>query len=118
MFEYGEGVIHKKFNQFGVTLRDMTTVNAKHARLGGQELLITTKNANNGFGTTQITFNIAVIPEQWVTKINNLRIPLSSTVSPTIVIEKEVVKIPCKYCGALMDVFRNNTCSQCGAPAR
>lgn len=118
LFEYGEGTIHKKFHQLGVSLRDVTTVNAKHARLGGQELLITTRNTNNGFGTTQIAFRVAVIPEQWMVKINNLLIPISSKLSPTIVVEKEIVKVPCKYCGTLVDVFRNNMCSQCGAPTR
>lgn len=33
----------------------------------------------------------------------------------TVVIQKEVVKVPCKYCGALNDIVAQKTCSNCGA---
>jgi len=118
LFEYSEGVIHKNIHQLGLSIREISTVNAKNPRLGGRELIISAKNPNNGFKTTQIIFKIAAIPEQWITKINNLLIPISSKASPNLVIEREVVKVPCKYCGTLIDVFRSNTCSQCGAPVR
>ena len=43
-------------------------------------------------------------PEVWITKINNLLNSVNyRSPQPTIVIEKEVVKIPCKYCRALFD---------------
>ncbi len=32
-----------------------------------------------------------------------------------IIVEREVAKIPCKYCGNLVDPVRDNTCSKCGA---
>jgi hypothetical protein len=118
LFEYGEGIVNKKYFQFGLSLGDISTVNARHPRLGGQELIIRAKNANNGFRATEITFNIATIAEQWVAKINGLLVSSLNNPSPTIVLEKEVVRIPCKYCGSFVDVFRNNTCTQCGAPTR
>jgi hypothetical protein len=33
----------------------------------------------------------------------------------TVVIEREVVKIPCKYCGMLVDPVRDSKCPSCGA---
>ncbi len=33
----------------------------------------------------------------------------------TIIIQKEVVKVPCKYCGALNEIATQKTCSNCGA---
>ena len=119
LFEYREGTVHKESHQLGVSLRDVASVVAKqNVSPGGQELLITSSNTNNGFGTNQIIFSVAVIPEQWIVKINNLLIPVSSKSSSSIFVEKEIIEIPCKDCGTLVDVFRNNTCSQCGAPAR
>jgi DNA-directed RNA polymerase subunit M/transcription elongation factor TFIIS len=32
-----------------------------------------------------------------------------------VIIEREVVKVPCKYCGTLSDPVRNSTCPKCGA---
>jgi len=33
----------------------------------------------------------------------------------TVIIEREVAKVPCKYCGTLSDPVRNSTCPKCGA---
>jgi DNA-binding MarR family transcriptional regulator len=33
----------------------------------------------------------------------------------TIVIQREIVKVPCKYCGALNEMATTKTCSNCGA---
>jgi rubrerythrin len=32
----------------------------------------------------------------------------------TKLIEREVVKVPCKYCGTLVDPVRNEKCPSCG----
>ncbi len=37
------------------------------------------------------------------------------TKQETKIIEREVVKIPCKYCGTLVDPVRNEKCPNCGA---
>ena len=118
LFEYSEGTIHKKFHQLGVSLNDISNVNANHSRFGVKQLVFNAKNSNNGFLTNQIILNIAAIPEQWLGKINNLLASQSSTRPTAVVVEREVVKIPCKYCGNLIDAFRNNTCDKCGAPIR
>jgi Zn finger protein HypA/HybF involved in hydrogenase expression len=37
----------------------------------------------------------------------------------TTVIQKEIVKIPCKYCGALIEITGGATkCPNCGAPVK
>jgi DNA-directed RNA polymerase subunit RPC12/RpoP len=33
----------------------------------------------------------------------------------TVVVTKEVMKIPCRYCGALLDPVQNSLCPRCGA---
>ncbi len=33
----------------------------------------------------------------------------------TVVIQREVVKVPCKYCGMLVDLLRDSKCPSCGA---
>jgi len=32
------------------------------------------------------------------------------------IIQREVLKVPCKYCNALLDPFQDKTCPKCGAP--
>jgi predicted transcriptional regulator len=36
----------------------------------------------------------------------------------TIVIQREIVKVPCKYCGTLNEIATAKTCSNCGAAIR
>jgi hypothetical protein len=57
-------------------------------------------------------------PELWMMKINNILNAVSyrEPQKPTMIVEKEVVRIPCKYCGNMIDAFRNSTCPKCGAP--
>ncbi len=33
-----------------------------------------------------------------------------------VVVEREVLRIPCNHCGSLIDPIRNGTCPKCGAP--
>jgi hypothetical protein len=121
IFEYSEGLVSKRYFHLGISLSEIQSVNSAHPFLRGGEIVVTTKNANNGFRANSITIQIAMSPEVWMNKINNLMNGMSSRLyspQPTIIVEreKEVVKIPCKYCKSLVDVFRNNTCPQCGAP--
>jgi DNA-directed RNA polymerase subunit M/transcription elongation factor TFIIS len=39
----------------------------------------------------------------------------SPATNQTVIIEREVAKVPCKYCGSLIDPVRNTTCPKCGA---
>jgi len=118
IFEWSEGIVTKKYQQVGISLADIQVVNAVHGRLGGREISVTTRDGNNGFRTNRIIIGIAMSPEIWMTKINNVLNTMSHSElqQPTMILQKEVVKIPCKYCGNLIDAFRSNSCPKCGAP--
>lgn len=122
VFEFSHGLVSKKYFQLGISLGQIQSVSAKHGHFGAKEIIITAKDANNGFKSNTITIGIAMHPEIWITKINNMLTALAASYLPnaslqqTTIIEREVVKIPCKYCGTLNDAVRSKTCSQCGAP--
>jgi len=125
IFEWSEGLVSKRYLQLGLALSDIQAVNATHAAFRGSALVITAKDANNGFRANQITLELAMAPELWVTKINNLLVramPPVAQSSPvaqtTVIVEKEVVRTPCRYCGCLVDAFRSDKCPNCGAPLR
>ncbi|MGA2875596.1 MAG: hypothetical protein ABSE82_08665 [Nitrososphaerales archaeon] len=42
--------------------------------------------------------------------------PDEPAVQRETIIQREVVKIPCKYCKTLMDPVRDKACPNCGAP--
>jgi hypothetical protein len=110
-------MVSKKYQQLGIALSDIQAVNVSHSALRGREIIITTKHANNGFRASRITFGIAMTPEVWMGKINGLLVmPTSQAAQQTLVVEREVVKTPCRYCGSLVDAFRMNKCPSCGAP--
>jgi len=39
-----------------------------------------------------------------------------SSAQKETIIQREVLKVPCKYCNALLDPFQDKTCPKCGAP--
>lgn len=41
-----------------------------------------------------------------------------TVVKETTVIQKEVLKVPCKYCGTLLDPVRDRYCPSCGSPVK
>jgi hypothetical protein len=41
-----------------------------------------------------------------------------ATVKETTVIQKEVLKVPCRYCGTLLDPIRDRYCTGCGSPVK
>jgi hypothetical protein len=122
IFEYALGLMHKKYYQLGIALGQIQFVSAKHGHFGSQEIVIAAKDANNGFKSNMIALRIAMHPEIWINKINYMlsggatTLPHNSPAQQTTIIEREVIKIPCKYCGTLNDAVRSQTCSQCGAP--
>jgi len=121
IFEYSVGLMNKKHFQYGITLNQIQSVSAKHGMLGSQEIVITAKDANNGFKSNSFTIRIAMHPEVWINKINSMIASLSPVYQPnttqqTTIVEREVIKVPCQYCRTLNDIARSKTCSQCGAP--
>lgn len=118
IFEWSEGVVSKKHFQAGIGLSDIQSVNANHPRFGGGEIVIRAANSRNGFHADAISLRLAMTPELWMSKINNLltKVSQQSTVQPTFVLEREVVRVPCRYCGTLVDAFRMSKCPSCGGP--
>jgi len=117
IFEWSEGLVSKRYQQVAVALSDIQSVNVNHPRFSAGELIIRTVNTNNGFRSSAVSLKIAMNPEVWMGKINNLLTrPVPQTTQPTMVVEREVVKTPCRYCGALVDAFRMDKCPNCGAP--
>ena len=121
IFEWSEGLVGKRYQQIGIALPDVQSVTANHPRFGAGELVITARDANNGFHANRLVVGIAMNPEIWVGKINNLlRNSAPPTAQPSLIVEreivKEVVKTPCRYCRTLVDAFRSNKCPSCGAP--
>jgi hypothetical protein len=119
IFEWSEGLLTKRYHQLGISLADIQAVNTNHPRFGGGELVITTKDANNGFRTNRVAFGVAMTPETWQGKINALlnQVPVQQPQgNQTVIVQKEVVKVPCKYCRTLNDPYDSNLCARCGAP--
>lgn len=117
IFEYSQGVVNKKFFHAGIVLSDIESVSASHPRVRSSQLIITARSSKNGFGTAQIVLATAMNPEAWMRKLN--QIVLSFDVppsSPSVMDNREVVKVPCKYCGTLVDAFGESHCPKCGAP--
>ena len=48
-------------------------------------------------------------------QLESMRSPPAAPAS-TVIIQREVVKVPCKYCGTLNDLATSKVCSNCGAP--
>jgi hypothetical protein len=116
VFEYTQGLVNKKFFQMGVALPDIQSVRASHPRLSWSELVIRTQNSRNGFEMNEIIINTAMNSEMWVKKINQVLMSRdSSEARPHLVVEKEVVRVPCKYCGSIVNASSEH-CPQCGAP--
>jgi hypothetical protein len=120
IFEYGEGMVNKTYHQFGVSLGDIQNINAEHPRFGLGQLVVTAQNSQNGFNSSRIVIGVVTSPEVWMGKINAVLNARSfqppQREQPTVVLEKEVVRIPCRYCHTLVDAFRNSKCPNCGAP--
>ena len=84
----------------------------------GKKIVITTKKGSMGFGLNRIELNTEVDPDLWLNKINEA---ISQSRDgeqekpATVIIQKEIVKIPCKYCGQLVDLSKESSCPRCGA---
>ena len=52
--------------------------------------------------------------KSWDSSVNEM--PQESAIQRETIIQREVVKIPCKYCKTLIDPVRDKVCPNCGAP--
>lgn len=44
--------------------------------------------------------------------------PREEATPQTVIIQKEVVKVPCRYCGTLNEIATQSNCTKCGAPLK
>lgn len=58
---------------------------------------------------------IAVGRDQTQRKIEPQVTENTPTIHKETIIQREIVKVPCKYCGTLVDPVPNNKCPSCGA---
>lgn len=53
--------------------------------------------------------------KDYTTQSEDFSRPDTPPPSPAVIVQKEVLKIPCKYCRTLVDPVLNKTCPSCGA---
>ncbi|MCP8316297.1 MAG: hypothetical protein H3Z52_06460 [archaeon] len=118
IFEYEKGLITKRtYTAFEIPLSEIEDVKIEQPRYGFdllKKLVISTKRGTMGFGMRRIEIKLDTSPELWLMKINQILAGEVEERAPTIVIQKEVLKIPCKYCGELVDPMVNSRCPRCG----
>ena len=123
-FEYEQGLVTKRtYVSLNMPISDIQNAMAEMPRFGigpMNKLVIATKRGSQGFGMNRIEFNTDMTPDVWVSKINEVA-SMTSVSEPVgagatnVVVEREIVKIPCKYCGNLIDPARDDRCPRCGA---
>ena len=123
-FEYEQGLVTKRtYVSMDMPLSDIQNVMTEMPRFGigpMSKLVIGTKRGSQGFGMNRIEINTDTTPDLWVSKINEVVSAAhgseqATSVATNTVIEREVIKIPCKYCGNLIDPVRDDRCPRCGA---
>lgn len=90
----------------GTATREMTHVNR-------QERVPTVRT------TTRTHYRCANCRNTWfkdtVSEAEDFSVREQPPQKETVVIQKEIVKVPCKYCGMLVDPVRDAKCPSCGA---
>jgi hypothetical protein len=92
---------------FSSSLHELTDVTVRRGRLGKPRLVVQA-------GALRPAFDV-LDPDAWVALIANARRtfpPPGST--PSVVIERQVVKVRCRYCGSLGNEV-DGRCPYCGA---
>ena len=120
IFEYEQGFVTKRtYVSMDVPLSDIQNATTEMPRFGigpMNKLVIATKRGSQGFGMNRIELSTDTSPDLWVQKISEAS-SMTNTPEQTanMIVEREVVKIPCKYCGNLIDPARDDRCPRCGA---
>ena len=123
-FEYEQGIVTKRtYVSMDMPLGDIQNVATEMPRFGigpMNKLVIATKRGSQGFGMNRIELSTDTTPDVWVSKITEVvssegRSGQVTAVETNTVVEREIVKIPCKYCGNLIDPVRDDRCPRCGA---
>jgi hypothetical protein len=120
-FEYEKGLITKStYVSLDIPLSNVESVIVERPRFGlgplAINLVITTKRGSMGFGLNRVTISDLATPDVWVTKVNDAISGQYAQPEPNVIMKEEIVKIPCKFCGTLVDPARDKACPNCGAP--
>ena len=121
LFEYEKGVITKStYVSLDIPLPNVESVVVERPRFGlaalVTNLVITTKRGSMGFGMNRIKISDLATPDIWATKIDDAISGESAAPEANVILKEEIVKIPCKFCGTLVDPARDRACPNCGAP--
>lgn len=122
MFTRTDGFLTKTVRvPIRIPLNAIVTINAEGGLLGGRKLVILTDKVAFP-GIPRHEFSVPD-PDQWV---EVLQTEMSKVVTQkegskeevkVFIKEREIVKIPCRYCGTLI-VITESQCSKCGAPLK
>jgi len=119
MFEYEQGHVSKKtYVSLDLPLPSIQNATTEKPVISFGtmgKLVITTANSAAGFGLNRIEISTDSPSDVWVSKIAEVASSRNSAQQPTVILEKEVARIPCKYCGNLVDPARQTMCPRCGA---
>ena len=119
VFEYEQGLVTKRtYVSLDLPLdaiQNATTQKTVISIGSMGKLVITTSRASAGFGMSRIEIATDSPPDVWVAKIAEVTSHPNNLSQPTVILEKEVARIPCKFCGNLIDPVRDATCPRCGA---
>jgi hypothetical protein len=97
--------------QFEVALHDLTNVSVRRPRVGAPRLVLETSQGRPSFDVLD--------PDAWTASIAQARRalppPPGAGETSVHVIERQVVKVRCRYCSALGNEL-DGRCPSCGAP--
>lgn len=93
---------------FDGSLHDISDAHVRRSRLGRTWLVVATPRAHPSFDVLD--------PDAWVSAIAQAKraLPPPTAVGATTIIERQVVKVRCRYCGSLGSEV-DGRCATCGA---
>lgn len=99
---------------------DYVTVTAKLAKLNSEGLITT------NYTLTEEGYNeLFQESNQRTEPAAQSRVPAGGELgqetnvpTKTVIIQREIVRVPCKYCGTLNDIATQRFCPNCGAPVK
>ena len=129
VFQSGTEVV-RSVPGFGLVTRTDTITTDKHRSSGAssnevsqvkrQERVPTMTNTVRTYykcsSCANTTYRDTVTQVEDFSRSGNEQAP--TMVKETTVIQKEVLKVPCKYCGTLLDPVQERYCTSCGSPIR
>ncbi|HVP22580.1 MAG TPA: hypothetical protein VMS77_01555 [Conexivisphaerales archaeon] len=121
LFEYEKGRITKHtYISLDIPISSVEGVSVERPRFGlaslVTNLIIITRRGSVGFGLNRIKISDLASPDIWATKIDDAISGEAAAPEANVVVKEEIIKVPCKFCGTLVDPIRDKACPNCGAP--